>query len=222
MGFVRFVGFAEDNENYYLFEEYGGISLMTFLKQSFHKPNFETYNMHIQYIIQILVNTLYYLHCHCSLCHLDLSLENVVINPKTKIVKICDFGLSLFFNKQQNTNQNTFLCTQYCGKPFYAAPEVVSKRPFDARLADVWALGVILFTMLCCVQPFSKADLNDERFDCIMDGKMNILLDHWGMQDYIPEDAKDLLNLIFKYENERTSIDKIIFHKYVRNAPIIL
>jgi len=268
--FVRYVGFTEDETNYYLVEEYGGINLHNFVRDSFQKPNLKTYQSNVQYIMQQLVNTVYYFHNYCSLCHLDLSLENVVINPKTMIVKICDFGLSSIFdqsfeqennkcvdtqngendssdsniknnsnlsnddsdndknneNNDESTNNDSnedpksktsFLCKRYCGKTFYKSPELTNTTPFDARLADVWALGVMLFMMLCCAPPFEKASKRDKRFCYIIEGKLDELLNHWKMSDCVPEDAKDLLNLIFRYEKERIFIDDVVNHKYVEN-----
>ena len=43
-----------------------------------------------------------------------------------------------------------------------AAPEVLQrKRGYDAKQADVWSSGVMLFAMLCCSYPFERPE--DER-----------------------------------------------------------
>ena len=46
---------------------------------------------------------------------------------------------------------------EYCSEPFgtlgYAAPEVLSGKPYDKR-ADVWSLGVVLFMILAGCAPF--------------------------------------------------------------------
>lgn len=39
-----------------------------------------------------------------------------------------------------------------------AAPEVLTSARYDAKLADIWSAGVMLYTMLCCSYPFEKAD----------------------------------------------------------------
>ena len=43
-----------------------------------------------------------------------------------------------------------------------AAPEVLQRpRGYDAKQADVWSSGVMLFAMLCCSYPFERPE--DER-----------------------------------------------------------
>eukprot|EP00704_Kipferlia_bialata_P015432 g15432.t1 len=41
-----------------------------------------------------------------------------------------------------------------CGSPHYVAPEIISKKPYDGRKADVWSLGIVLFFMLTGKRPF--------------------------------------------------------------------
>ena len=40
----------------------------------------------------------------------------------------------------------------------HAAPEVLTSSRYDAKLADIWSAGVMLYTMLCCSYPFEKKD----------------------------------------------------------------
>ena len=39
-----------------------------------------------------------------------------------------------------------------------AAPEVLTSARYDAKLADIWSAGVMLYTMLCCSYPFEKKE----------------------------------------------------------------
>ena len=47
----------------------------------------------------------------------------------------------------------------------FAAPEVLTSSRYDAKAADIWSAGVMLYTMLCCSYPFEKKedDPNDLR-----------------------------------------------------------
>lgn len=41
---------------------------------------------------------------------------------------------------------------------WFAAPEVLTSPRYDAKLADIWSAGVMLYTMLCCSYPFDKKE----------------------------------------------------------------
>ena len=53
-------------------------------------------------------------------------------------------------------------CVQ--GSPGYWPPEVLERRPFNPRTADVWALGVTLHVLLTSRLPFGGvvADVDDD------------------------------------------------------------
>ena len=67
---------------------------------------------------------------------------SVTIDPRLTL-KFVDFGLAEFFEPDDE-----FLCDKFVGKKTYKAPEVyAAKDRFDARKADIWCLGVVLFVM---------------------------------------------------------------------------
>lgn len=86
-------------------------------------------------------------YCHRNnVVHRDLKIENIMINRKGDI-KIIDFGLSNLYSPK------TLLKT-YCGSLYFAAPELLSAKPYTGPEVDVWSFGVVLFVLVCGKVPF--------------------------------------------------------------------
>ena len=90
-----------------------------------------------------------YLHDH-GICHRDLKPENILLDSNGRI-KIADFGFARWVKSN--------IADTACGSPHYAAPEVISGRPYDGRKADVWSCGVILFALVAGYLPFDDASI---------------------------------------------------------------
>lgn len=100
-----------------------------------------------------LANAVKFIHDK-GVAHRDLKLENVLLDSK-KMVKLSDFGFACFtFDK--NTREDLLAHTA-CGTRPYQAPESFSP-PYDARISDIWSLGVVLFEMLTARLPFPDGD----------------------------------------------------------------
>mmetsp|Transcript_10857 Transcript_10857/g.32543 ORF Transcript_10857/g.32543 Transcript_10857/m.32543 type:complete len:344 (+) Transcript_10857:974-2005(+) len=95
--------------------------------------------------------------CHkLGVANRDLKLENMLLDcdgstGRRPMIKICDFGYS---KHTLNSSAKTGV-----GTATYMAPEVIYGGPrYDAKKADTWACGVILYTMLYGCYPFSNTE----------------------------------------------------------------
>lgn len=86
-------------------------------------------------------------YCHRNnVVHRDLKIENIMINQKGDI-KIIDFGLSNLYSPE-------ILLKTYCGSLYFAAPELLSAKPYTGPEVDVWSFGVVLYVLVCGKVPF--------------------------------------------------------------------
>ena len=65
-------------------------------------------------------------------------------------MKLTDFGLSKIVTATDTVEDS-------CGTPAYVAPEVLLKKLYHKEV-DVWALGVIMYLMVCKVLPFTAQE----------------------------------------------------------------
>ena len=113
---------------------------------------------------QQIISGIEYLH-KLQVVHRDLKPENLLLDSN-KNIKIVDFGLSNFYEKNQ-------LLSTPCGSPCYAAPEMVAGKKYYGLMVDIWSSGIILFAMLCGYLPFDE-DNNELLYKKIQAGDYQI------------------------------------------------
>ena len=92
-----------------------------------------------------LVQALDHLHCK-KIIHRDIKLVNVFMDESYS-VKLGDLGVARILDGHNAMAQSRV------GTPLYLAPELIQRLPYSFK-ADVWALGVLLYTMCALKGPF--------------------------------------------------------------------
>lgn len=87
--------------------------------------------------------------------HLDLKPGNMMVNQQG-ILKIMDFGLARSMANRDG-EQGAEDSDKLLGTPRYMAPEQFLKDQLDQR-TDIYAIGIILYTLLTGAPPFSHKD----------------------------------------------------------------
>jgi serine/threonine protein kinase len=86
-----------------------------------------------------------------GLVHRDIKDENVVVDSEYRI-KLIDFGSA---SPIPTCKEDYF--KRYNGTPHFAAPEIVRRRAYKGPQAEVWTLGVLLYTIIFGENPFHNA-----------------------------------------------------------------
>ncbi|KAE8721775.1 Serine/threonine-protein kinase SRK2E [Hibiscus syriacus] len=162
-----------------------------------------------------------------QVCHRDLKLENTLLDgsPAPRL-KICDFGyskvhlfpfsclvveLEFYFLGAALTTEITV------GTPAYIAPEVLLKKEYDGKIADVWSCGVTLYVMLVGAYPFE--DPEDPKNHKIIHRILNVSTQSQTM--FISPECRHLISRIFVADPaKRISIPEIRNHEwFLKNLP---
>ncbi|TGZ59596.1 hypothetical protein CRM22_008989 [Opisthorchis felineus] len=87
-----------------------------------------------------LIRGLAYIHS-LDVCHRDIKPQNLLINPESGVLKICDFGSAKVLSP---TEANvSYICSRY-----YRAPELIFGATHYTVLIDMWSAGCVIGELL--------------------------------------------------------------------------
>ncbi|XP_076957538.1 serine/threonine-protein kinase SRK2E-like isoform X2 [Bidens hawaiensis] len=153
-------------------------------------------------------------YCHnMQVCHRDLKLENTLLDgSQSPRLKICDFGYSkssVLHSQPKST----------VGTPAYIAPEVLLKKEYDGKMADVWSCGVMLYVMLVGAYPFEDPE-EPKNFRKTIQRILNV---QYSIPSYvhISTGCRQLMSKIFVADPaKRITMEEIRNHEwFMRNLP---
>ncbi|CAE6414874.1 unnamed protein product [Rhizoctonia solani] len=101
-----------------------------------------------------------YLHSQ-GVAHRDIKPENLFFNQHGHL-KIGDYGASTVYRLPWE--KNIHMSTGLCGSEPYIAPEQFTPGPYDARLVDIWACGIVYYCLHFQELPWRVAQPSDPLF----------------------------------------------------------
>ncbi|KFA72976.1 hypothetical protein S40288_05098 [Stachybotrys chartarum IBT 40288] len=231
---VKLIDFSESKQYYYIVLELapGGELFHQIVRLTYFS---EELSRHV--IVQV-AKALEYLHEERGVVHRDIKPENILFyptafvaskNPKHKQpgdedkvdegefipgvgaggigqIKIADFGLSKIVWDNQTMTP--------CGTVGYTAPEIVKDERYS-KSVDMWALGCVLYTLLCGFPPFYDESI-EVLTEKVAKGQYTFLSPWW---DDISDMAKDLISHLLTVDPEkRYTITEFLAHPWIRQS----
>jgi serine/threonine protein kinase len=230
---VKLIDFSESRQYYYIILELapGGELFHQIVRLTYFS---EDLSRHV--IVQV-AKALEYLHEEMGVVHRDIKPENILFrripfvptkNPKPKQagdedkvdegefipgvgageigqIQIADFGLSkVVWDKQTMTP---------CGTVGYTAPEIVKDERYS-KSVDMWALGCVLYTLLCGFPPFYDESI-EVLTEKVAKGQFTFLSPWW---DDISKSAQDLISHLLTVDpDKRYTIKEFLAHPWITN-----
>jgi len=229
---IKLLEFSESRQYYYIVLELapGGELFHQIVRLTYFS---EELSRHV--IVQV-AQALEYLHEEKGVVHRDIKPENILFNPipfvpskvpkprqpgdEDKVdegefipgqgaggigqIKIADFGLSKIVWDNQTMTP--------CGTVGYTAPEIVKDERYS-KSVDMWALGCVLYTLLCGFPPFYDESI-EILTEKVAKGSYTFLSPWW---DDISKSAKDLITHLLTVDPEkRYTITEFLDHPWIK------
>mmetsp|Transcript_9494 Transcript_9494/g.17058 ORF Transcript_9494/g.17058 Transcript_9494/m.17058 type:complete len:914 (+) Transcript_9494:218-2959(+) len=138
--------------------------------------------------------------------HCDIKPRNYLLRGKRDDVdvRLADFGFA------QHVHAPNSLTSQ-CGTPFFVAPEVINRKPYDQKV-DMWSIGVTCYLLLGGDTPFNGKN-RQQLFRRISCDEPTFSDDKWG---HVSDEAVEFVRLLLtKDPSKRLSAAGALSHKWL-------
>ncbi|PTB66049.1 kinase [Trichoderma citrinoviride] len=231
---IKLIEFSESKQYYYIVLELapGGELFHQIVRLTYFSEELS------RHVIVRVARALEYLHEEKGVVHRDIKPENILFNPipfvpskhpkpkqpgdEDKVdegefipglgaggigeIKIADFGLSKIVWEAQTMTP--------CGTVGYTAPEIVKDERYS-KSVDMWALGCVLYTLLCGFPPFYDESI-EVLTEKVAKGQYTFLSPWW---DDISSSAKDLISHLLTVDpDKRYTIREFLAHPWIQEV----
>lgn len=189
--------FMDERKLYLVFEFIDGVDLSDYITERRRLSEEKAV-----FILQQICSTINYLHS-IHICHRDIKLDNIMINPDTLETKLIDFGFATKCSDRERLKGKI-------GTPYYVAPEVL--KGTYGKECDMWSLGIMTYYMLVGDPPFN-AESDNELFDSIMHTDVPYLKKDWS--NISPEAFDFVQKLLIKDPSKRLTAYEALNHPWL-------
>ncbi|OQE46174.1 hypothetical protein PENCOP_c001G05138 [Penicillium coprophilum] len=231
---VKLIDFSESRQYYYIVLELcpGGELFHQIVRLTYFSEDLS------RHVIRQVAEAIEYLHETSGVVHRDIKPENLLFyptpyvpskNPKPQQpgdedkedegefipgvgaggigkIKLADFGLSKVIWDSQTMTP--------CGTVGYTAPEIVKDERYS-KSVDMWAMGCVLYTLLCGFPPFYDESIQ-VLTEKVARGQYTFLSPWW---DDISKSAQDLISHLLTVDPEkRYTIKEFLAHPWINGT----
>lgn len=161
-------------------------------------------------IFRELVTAVSYLHS-VGFAHRNLTLENILMD-ENNVLKLCDFGAVVPVNQ---------VCKTVAGRKRYMAPEVLvaETRNYHPCEADIWSLGIILFTLLTGKFLFRRPKKGYPSYEYFVQNGVRALVSKYKLTHRVPPAAMDLLEQMIRVDpTHRIQLPSVLKHPFLNSG----
>ena len=164
-------------------------------------------------IVRKITSAVAFMHS-LNIIHRDLKPENLLLTSKRADaeIKIIDFGLA---KEMTDTRDHA---RSFLGTKGYLAPEMLLRHAYD-KSVDIWALGVIVFVLLCGCLPFDD-DSSRIPSESIAKKRFTLRFPSWATN--LSPSAKDILQKLLDVDPKtRFTAEQALAHPWVSGKTVI-
>eukprot|EP00189_Rhodosorus_marinus_P008672 CAMPEP_0184752690 /NCGR_PEP_ID=MMETSP0315-20130426/43716_1 /TAXON_ID=101924 /ORGANISM="Rhodosorus marinus, Strain UTEX LB 2760" /LENGTH=450 /DNA_ID=CAMNT_0027232041 /DNA_START=543 /DNA_END=1896 /DNA_ORIENTATION=+ len=173
-----------------------------------------------------MFRSLWYIHSK-GICHRDVKPQNLLLNPATQELKLCDFGSAKVLVEDEANM--SYICSR-----FYRAPELIFGATHYTTAVDVWSAGCVmaelmlgypLFPGQSCVDLLVKIvkilgtpkDSDIDTSNGLKNAKIPVIPpESWRrvFRDYNAPDVLDLIDKLLQYNpKKRITLAEAMAHQ---------
>lgn len=160
-----------------------------------------------------------YLHSQ-GVAHRDMKPENIFFNGKGQL-KIGDYGASTVYRLPWEATVH--MSSGLCGSEPYIAPEQFLGKPYDARLVDIWAVGIVYYCLHFQELPWRVAQASDGLYAAYTSACANPQQSATPptINNLNPRSCRSLIRRMLEPDpKQRALIDECISHTWVQTIEV--